>query len=400
MIAKFSPDRQRNTAGPLRVLFVEDNPLDVELSLLELKRAGLEVQGDIVQSLGEFSDRIQSEAYDLVVADYTLRGWTGLDALDHLQKQAKDIPFILVTGTLGEELAVQCIKRGAMDYVLKDRLARLPVAVRHAMEEKHHREERALLEEQLRQTQKMEALGRLAGGITHDFNNLLTIILSYSEIGMERPGASKQELEGIEEIKKAATRAASLTRQLLAFSRKEVPEPKVIDLNEVLGEMGKMLGRVIGKDVELRIALQPDLGNVKAAPGQIEQVIMNLAVNARDAMPQGGVLTFQTASVEIDHTLAKTRPSVTQGRYAVLAASDTGAGMDAETKAHLFEPFFTTKEADKGTGLGLSTVYGIVKQGGGFIEVHSELGQGSTFKIYLPVTDDPDEEEKADVACH
>jgi len=245
--------------------------------------------------------------------------------------------------------------------------------------------ERRMLEEQLLHSQKMEAVGRLAGGVAHDFNNLLTVIKGYSEL-MLNELTEKDPMRGeVEEIRRAAERAASLTRQLLAFSRRQVLEPKVLDLNVIINNMEKLLLRLLGEDVELQASLNPSLGMVKADPGQIEQVIMNLAVNARDAMPRGGKLTIETSNHVIDETYAREHAVVHAGQYAMMAVTDTGVGMDSETVSHIFEPFFTTKETGKGTGLGLSTVYGIVKQSGGYIWVYSEPGRGTSFKVYLPI---------------
>jgi len=243
--------------------------------------------------------------------------------------------------------------------------------------------ERRALEQQLRHSQKMEAVGRLAGGIAHDFNNLLMVILGYSEFLLERVGPEPSLRAPAQEISNAAQRASSLTRQLLAFSRKQMLAPKILDLNGVVTENLKMLNRMIGEDIDLVMVPGADLGAVRADAGQIEQVIMNLAVNARDAMPAGGKLTLETSNVSLDEDYARFHAPLKPGNYVMLAISDTGAGMDAETQSHIFEPFFTTK-GTKGTGLGLSTVYGIVKQSGGYIWVYSEQEKGTTFKIYLP----------------
>src|SRR5580700_1111315 len=243
--------------------------------------------------------------------------------------------------------------------------------------------ERRALEQQLRQSQKMEAVGRLAGGIAHDFNNLLMVISGYSEFLLERLGAEPHLRGPAQEIASAAERASSLTRQLLAFSRKQMLAPRIVNLNDVATENLKMLTRMIGEDIDLVLVPSPNPWMVRADPGQIEQVIMNLAVNARDAMPSGGRLTIETSNVSLDEDYARLHAPLPPGDYVMVAISDTGNGMDNETQSRIFEPFFTTK-GTKGTGLGLSTVYGIVKQSGGYIWVHSELRKGTTFKIYLP----------------
>jgi PAS domain S-box-containing protein len=442
--------------------------------------------------------------WDVILCDYSMPHFSALAALALLKDVGLDIPFIIISGTIGEEAAVEAMRAGAHDYLMKDNLVRLAAAIeRQMLEAENHRahdraEEalkrseaeltalfeamtdiilvldtegrhlkmaptkpphiykpaaervgktlhevfpkdtadffldhvrralvegpihgveyslpidgkqvwfegsispmtkdsviwigrditgRKILEEQLRQSQKMDAIGQLAGGIAHDFNNLLTAINGFSDLSLRRLEAEDPLRGNIEEVKKAGERAASLTRQLLAFSRKQVLQPKVFGLNSVISELEKMLKRLIGEDIELRTVLDRDTGTVKADPGQIEQVIMNLVVNARDAMPAGGKLTIETKNIDLGDDISHQPGAVDPGQYVMLGISDTGIGMDEETQAHIFEPFFTSKEAGKGTGLGLSTVYGIVKQSDGSIRVYSEQGRGTTFKVYLP----------------
>jgi signal transduction histidine kinase/ActR/RegA family two-component response regulator len=295
--------------------------------------------------------------------------------------------FTKPLGSLVE--GVRALEEGNFGYPLRadgdDEVARVTRAfesMRHTLE--RNAEQRTQLEEQLRQAQKMDALGRLAGGVAHDFNNLLTVIKGNSDLALERIKPTDAVRANCEQIRRVADRAALLTRQLLAFSRRQMLQPKILDLNELIVEMGRLLQRLLREDIEYKTDLGEPLGRVQADPGQMEQVLLNLIVNASDAMPKGGTLTIETVNVRVDETYAQSRTPLATGDYVMLAVSDTGHGMEASTKARIFEPFFTTKELGKGTGLGLATVYGVVKQSSGYIFVDSEPGAGARFEIYLP----------------
>jgi signal transduction histidine kinase/CheY-like chemotaxis protein len=284
------------------------------------------------------------------------------------------------------------IGEGADERVFSVKVFPLPghcvgVAFEDITERRRVRDDLQRTEEQLRQSQKMEAVGRLAGGVAHDFNNSLGVILGYTELLLRH--SSEAQKGKLEQILKATQRASGLTRQLLAFSRKQIVDPKVLDLNILVSDLEQMLGRLIGEDIDLAIVPGVGLGQVKADPGQLEQVVMNLCVNARDAMPDGGLLRIETANVELDGSTGDGREPMAAGHYVMLAVTDTGCGIDEDLRSKIFEPFFTTKEEGKGTGLGLAMVYGTVKQAGGDISLESEVGRGSTFNIYLPRIDEP-----------
>jgi two-component system cell cycle sensor histidine kinase/response regulator CckA len=363
----------------LRVLILEDNADDAELVVRDLRRAGFAFVVDRALNEAEFLSGLERSPH-LILADYQLPGYNVLAALRTLRERGSVVPLIVISGTIGEEAAAECLREGATDYLLKDRLGRLGQAVRNAVERARISETERRSSETLRQAQKMEAVGRLAGGVAHDFNNILTTILGYAELLAARAGDRADLLGPAREIRLAGERAAALTRQLLTFSRQQSLERRILDVNEVVSGVEGMLRRLLSEHLTFTLTLWPRPCLVLADRSQLEQVVINLVLNARDAMPSGGSLLIETSVVEHGTGEAALR----SGRQVVIAVSDTGRGMDAAIRSHIFEPFFTTKEPGQGTGLGLATVYGVVHQSGGSLEVASEPGQGSTFRIYLP----------------
>lgn len=498
----------------LKILHLEDSGKDAELVKITLEEGG--IVGEIVQvtNRADFIAALETGEIDLALSDYNLPSFDGIKALAIVRERWPEIPFIFVSGAMGEEMAIETFELGATDYVLKGKLSRLAPAVRRALNEAEDKNKRKLAEKdleeneekfrqlaeninavfwlsdvgtnkiyyvtplyekiwgrscqslyddprtfleavyqddrskvaaafrdekvqtsfdieyrvmrpngtlcwirsrsfpvydkngvlyricgiaeditnqkkveaQLVQSQKMEVVGRLAGGIAHDFNNLLTVINGYSEMMMTEMSKEGAHYEFLEEIHKAGKKAEVLTSQLLAFSRQQVVEPKALDINALIRNSLKILERLIGEDVELSVDLADGLGGVFLDPSQLDQLIMNLVVNARDAMSKGGKIIIKTSDQDLDARYAEGHPGAKPGEYVMLAVTDTGSGMTPEVIAHVFEPFFTTKGICKGTGLGLATCYGIVKQNGGYIEIYSEPELGTCFKIYLPRT--------------
>jgi len=370
----------------VRVLVIDDDSQAAALIEMALAEAHFQCELDIASTATEGLRRIADNAHDIYLVDYRLPDKTGVELIHEAKARGADKPFILMTGYGSGEIDDAALREGAADYVEKHLVGTyLDRAIRYALRD--WQADRAIRdrEEQLRQAQKMEAIGRLAGGIAHDFNNLLTAIVGYTDLVLERLHPNDVNAHDVAEIRNAADRAASLTRQLLTFSRKQFLQPVVLNLNEAAGGVLNMLPRVIGAHIKTRSALDPQLRYVKADPGQIEQVLLNLALNARDAMAQGGELTITTKNVEMTREqLGRLKLVLPPGQYVMLAISDTGAGMDAETLSRAFEPFFTTKPKGKGTGLGLATVYGIVDQSGGAISIDTAVGRGTTVRVYLP----------------
>ncbi len=376
---------------PLLLLHLEDDPVDAELITTTLIDGGIPCQSQLVDTRQAFVAALKEGQMDLILADYSIPGFDGMTALILARQHCPDVPFLFVSATIGEELAIDAMHQGATDYVLKQRLGRLVPSVQRALRELDDRAERKRAEEalrqsekQFRQSQKMEAVGRLAGGIAHDFNNLLTIIMGYSQVLLTELGPQHPLRGKIEETLKAGGKAASLIRQLLTFSSKQSMDPKILTLNTAVTSLENMLRRLIGEDVQFVVKLDPKNGRLRADQTQLEQVLVNLVVNARDAMPKGGTITIETAQVELTRSPVYHIAPLQPGSYLRLAVSDTGCGMDLKTQSHIFEPFFTTKGEGKGTGLGLSTVYGIVTQCGGAIDVTSRVGHGTRFDLYFP----------------
>jgi len=372
------PPQDRHTSRLLRVLLIEDSPSDAGLIVRHLEQAGYEVQVKWVETAAALRAALASPAYDVIIADHHLPQFDAPAALAIVRESGHDIPFLVVSGVIGEERAVAMMKAGAQDYVMKSNLARLAPAVEREIREAAARQElrraeaeRQRLERQFRQAQKMESIGRLAGAVAHDFNNMLLVIIGYAQMGLDELSPQHPLHETFVQIHGAASRASDLAGRLLALSRPQPAAAREVVLNELVSNFEKMLSRVLGESIQLVISLDPHNGTLLIDPSQVEQILMNLAVNARDAMPRGGCLRIETMAIPAS-------------RQIQLSVSDTGTGMSPAVMARIFEPFFTTKEEGKGTGLGLATVYGIVKQCRGSIDVSSQPGHGTTFILLFP----------------
>jgi two-component system, cell cycle sensor histidine kinase and response regulator CckA len=369
----------------LRVLLLEDSDEDAALVTRALRQARPGCHVYRVEGRARFMAALTEYRPDLVLSDHRLGDFSGMHALEAVKAEAPHTPFIFVTGSLDEETAAECVKAGAWDYVIKDRLARLGPAVASVLELRQTRQALEKSQAELRQTQKLDALGRLAGGVAHDYNNLMTAVLGYAHLLGETFASDDARRGDLDEIRRAAERAAALTGQLLAFSRKQVIDLSSVSLNDVLAGVERMLRTLLGEQVTLVLDMAPDLPLIRSDAGQLEQVIVNLAVNARDAMPNGGTLTISTSYQELDEGPGGAAPG--HGSRVRMEVRDTGAGMDAETLERIFEPFFTTKPRGRGTGLGLATAYGIVRQSQGEIVVASEPGEGTVFTVEFPRAD-------------
>jgi two-component system cell cycle sensor histidine kinase/response regulator CckA len=326
--------------------------------------------------------------WDIAISDFNVSaGFGALEALQLIQTTRLDLPLIVVSGKIKDADVLAVLKAGAADHMTRGNLMRLNAAVEREIRIARMRRERIKLEEQFRQAQKMEAVGRLAGGVAHDFNNLLTVITGYSDLLLVSRELTGKQRTALEEIRRSAERGGALTHQLLSFSRRQPLETRTVRINDLVMQIEKLLRRLIGEDIELVTIAAAAQDAVEADPGRLEQVLMNLVVNARDAMPDGGKLTIETGTVHLDESFSAQELGVEPGRHVTISIVDTGIGMDAETQRHLFEPFFTTKNPGRGTGLGLATAYGIIRQSGGAIAIMSELGAGTTARIYLPLAE-------------
>ncbi|MBX9678319.1 MAG: response regulator [Gemmataceae bacterium] len=368
----------------LRILLVESSDDDAQMVRRELERTGSRVVSARVETANGLKEALARESWDIVLSDSMPPKVAGSEVLAIVQSVRPELPVILIAPKAGQEAAIELMRSGARDLIFKDDLARLGPAVERELRNVRQHLEYKKLEEQYRQAQKMEALGQLAGGVAHDFNNLLTIINGFSDLLLAKMSSGDSSRSFLDRIRQAGDRCSALTRQLLIFSRKQTPSFRVLDLNSLVGEAEKMLGRVLGENIKFVADLGPRLRSIKGDPGQLEQVLFNLVVNARDAMPRGGQVTVRTRNMTFAEGYSLPIADMPYGNYVMLEVTDVGEGISKENSKHLFEPFYTTKEAGKGTGLGLVTVFGIVKQSSGHIAIDSKQGKGTSVRIYIP----------------
>ena len=384
--------------GALRILILEDNPADAELALRLLTRAGVDFTAVVADSRESYVRQLTAFQPDVILTDYSLPGFSGEGALKIAQEQCPDTPVIVLSGVIGDEAAAEFMRQGATDYILKDRLARLAPVVRRAVAEARQRSQLARLEAHLERVQRMESIGRLAAGVAHEFNNQVGIMLNYaafiSHAASEKTVAEKtqqgthdESWDGIrrdaEQIEQAGRRVIKLVHQLLTAGSSAVIRAEVVDLNQVVGGIDELLRSTVGDGIELQVSLDPDLLPVSADPGQIGQVILNLTMNAGEAMPAGGSLTVETRNASVSSSEAA-ELGLTPGDYVCLSTRDTGVGMEPGVLEHAFEPFFTTKPFVEGGGLGLASVYGIIRQSGGTVRISSTPGAGTAVTMWLP----------------
>lgn len=369
---------------PLQILVAEDSEADCLLMMHQLKKADFIFDFKRVWDQETMETALDSQSWDLILSDYAFPGFSGLAALLLAKRKAPETPFLIVSGQVGEEVAVEMLKAGASDFILKNRMLRLPNAIEQQLHEVKLQKKLKDTEEQLRAAQKMEAIGLLAGGIAHDFNNILTVILLQCDLLLNKAKENSSDAGEALEIFKAAEYASSLTRQLLAYSRRQVLSPENVKLNDCITKFKDLLGRLVPGHIQMRVHLDPRTGFCRTDPDKLQQVLMNLIINAKDAMPNGGSLLIQTAPLTNEE---RESLELQPGDYWVLSVQDSGTGMSPQTLERIFDPFFTTKKVGKGTGLGLSIVHGIINQSGGTIRVKSEIGEGTCFSIYLPAVE-------------
>ncbi|MBI2765801.1 MAG: response regulator [Chloroflexi bacterium] len=378
-------------AIPLRLLLVEDSRDDAELVVRRLERSGFEIDLALAETEQQLRGTLAERTFDIIISDFSLPNFTGIRALEVTKELAPDVPFIVVSGTIGEERAVAVMKAGAADYVMKGNLQRLGPAVERELREAEGRRQRRRAERereefraQLIQSQKMEVLGTFAGGIAHDFNNLLTVVSLNLQMVEGGAGMGAGAQEALDQIRVACDRASALVRQLLFFSRRRTLELTAVQLNELVEGVTSMLRRILPSGVVLNTERDPAVWPVHADASSLEQVVVNLVTNARDAMPNGGAITIRTRNAVLTDDEVRGTPGAHAGPHAVLSVADEGTGIDCEIRDKIFEPFFTTKPPERGTGLGLSTIYGIAEQHGGWVALESEVGKGSEFSVFLP----------------